>query len=240
MSETHPETSEAPETAERPFLVRSFETAAVEIEGRTVDVRLVPFDEVARVADPPNYLPYDEQWMPGCFDHQVNAANRIHANYEHMRGPANIVGHGISLRAEPDGYHASFKIHPTNGGDATLEMLRDGALPGVSLEAFPVKDQRSRTGVVQRVKANLRGIAFCRQGAFAGAQVLAVRSAKEFDEAHTPVDMNPELVERLRALGLALPDRYQVQPENEGTPAESGTPELSGTHQPTDTDTQED
>ena len=50
------ETRVSPETAERPFLVRSFEAVAVEVEGRTVDVRLVPFGEVARVADPPDYV----------------------------------------------------------------------------------------------------------------------------------------------------------------------------------------
>ena len=128
-----------PETAERPFLVRTFEAVAIEVQGRTVDVRVVPFGEVARVADPPRYEPYDEEWMPGVFDHQLNAANRLHANYEHERGITNVVGHGLALRSESDGYHASFKIHDTNAGATALELIRDGALPGVSLEAHPAK-----------------------------------------------------------------------------------------------------
>jgi HK97 family phage prohead protease len=222
----HETEQQVTETPERAFLVRSFDAVAVAVEGRTVDVRVVPFDEVARVADPPDYRPYDEQWMPGVFDHQVNAANRLHANYEHQRDITSVVGHGLALRAEPDGYHASFKIHETNGGDTALALLRDGALPGVSLEAVPVKSTRSAAGVVQRVKANLRGIAFCREGAFAGAQVLAVRSTPHeiVDEALLPVDMDPELVERCRRLGIKLPHRYEAHPDDPDTPAETGTP----------------
>lgn len=217
------------ETAGRPFLLRSFEAAAVEVEGRTVDVRIVPFGEIARVADPPNYEPYEEEWLPGCFDHQLSAANRIHANYEHMQGPTHVVGHGVSLRAESDGYHLTSTVHRTNAGDTTLELLNAGALPSVSLEARSVRNVRSESGVIQRVKANLRGFAFCRQGAFAGAQVLAVRSGEDeettVDAALLPVDMDPGLVARLRAKGVSLPSRYQAHPDETGTPDDSGTPE---------------
>jgi HK97 family phage prohead protease len=210
-------------------LLRSFEVAAVEVEGRTVDVRLVPFGEVARVADPPDWEPYDEEWMPGCFDHQLNAANRIHANYEHMQGPTHVVGHGVSLRAEADGYHVTSTIHRTNAGDTTLELLNAGALPCVSLEARAVKNVKTSSGVMQRVKANLRGFAFCRQGAFVGAQVLAVREEtveeeQTLDAALLPVPMNPELVARLRAQGVSLPSRYEAHPDDTGTP-DTGTPD---------------
>jgi HK97 family phage prohead protease len=231
------------ERAARPVLLRKFEAAAVEVEGRTVDVRVVPFGEVARVADPPDYQPYDEEWMPGCFDHQLKAANRIHANYEHLQGPANTIGFGVSLRSEPDGYHVTATINNTESGNNTLELIRGGALPCVSLEAVPVRNVRSGS-VMQRARANLRGFAFCRQGAFAGAQVLAVRNDDDEDEvtvdaALLPYDMDPELVERLRTLGMELPDRYKAHPETEGTPEESGTPE-DGTRQTENTPTSED
>lgn len=232
------------ETAERPFLVRSFEVAAVEIEGRTVDVRVVPFGEVARVADPPDFDPYEEEWLPGCFDHQLSAANRIHANYEHMQGPTHVVGHGVTLRSEADGYHITSTIHRTNAGDTTLELLNAGALPCVSLEARAVKNVRTAAGVIQRVKAHLTGFAFCRQGAYQGAQVLAVREQVEqeqtLDAELMPVDMDPERVERLRALGVALPDRYQkAHPDDTDTPDESGTSD-DGTRQTEEATTSED
>jgi len=231
------------ETAERPFLIREFAAVDLAVEGRTVDVRLVPFGEVARVADPPRWEPYDEEWLPGVFDHQLNAANRVHAKYGHSESVVDVVGHGISLRAERDGYHMSTKILETIQGDTALELIRGGALPCVSLEARPVKSQKTRGGVVQRMKANLQGFAFCRQGAFAGAQVLAIREEIEsevvLDAALLPAPLNPELVERLRMLGgIELPQRYQAHPGETDTPSSEGTSE-DGTGQTVKTTSEE-
>jgi HK97 family phage prohead protease len=238
MTELEIEPAAAPENG---LLRREFAATAIEVEGRTVDVRVVPFGEVARVADPPDWKPYSEQWMPGVFDHQLSAANRVHANYEHGEGIVNVVGHGLTLRGDSDGYHASFKIHQTDRGDTALELLRDGALPGVSLEARAVKSTRTAVGVVQRVKAHLVGIAFCRNPAFAGAQVLAVREAPEviFDEELLPVAPDPELIERCARLGIKVPQRYQAHPDETDTPAEAGTSE-DGTRQTEQTPTSED
>jgi HK97 family phage prohead protease len=224
MSETLEQTHDL-ETAERPFLVREFAATAVEVAGRTVDVRVVPFGEVAQVADPPKWEPYREEWMPGVFDHQLGAANRIHARYGHSPHAVDVVGHGIELRSvDGDGYHLSTKIHQTSAGDTALELLRDGALPAVSLEAQPVRSVRSKAGVVQRMKAHLRGFAFCVQGAYPSAQVLAIREQPEqiVDEELFPSELDPELVERCRRLGIALPQRYQAHPDTD-TPDESGT-----------------
>jgi HK97 family phage prohead protease len=218
------ETEQITETPERAFLVREFVATDLEVVGRTVDVRLVPFGEVAEVQDFGGPV-YREEWLPGVFDHQLNAANRIHAKYGHSQHVIDVVGHGISLRAESDGYHVATKIHQTPQGDTTLELLRDGALPAVSLEARPVTSVRSATGVVQRVKAHLGGFAFCRQGAFSGAQVLAIREKEELiDEALLPVEMDADVVERLRRQGIALPDRYLAHPA-EDTPSPDGTSE---------------
>jgi HK97 family phage prohead protease len=218
------------------LLTRAFEVAAVEVEGRTVDVRIVPFNERARVADPPDFTEYDEEFMPGCFDHQLNAANRVHANYEHGKGISDVVGHGVTLRAETDGYHLTSTIHRTNNGDTALELINAGALPGVSVEFHPVKNVKNGN-LVQRVRANLRGFAFCRQGAYAGAQVLAVRAEDEepeqtLDAALLPAPIDPDLVERLRAKGIKLPSRYEAHPVNTDTPAETGTSDDDGTRQP--------
>jgi HK97 family phage prohead protease len=216
---------------EEALLVREFVATDLAVEGRTVDVRVVPFEEVATVADPPYERTYREQWMPGVFDHQLNAANRIHARYGHSQHVIDVVGHGIALRQEGDGYHVSAKIHETPQGETALALLRDGALPCVSLEAVPVKSMRSAAGIVQRIKANLTGFAFCRQGAFAGAQVLAIREATmvdQIDEELLPVEIDPKRVERLRAQGIVLPSRYQAHPDT-GTPEASGTPDDDGT-----------
>jgi phage head maturation protease len=213
------------------ILHRSFEVTAVEVEGRTVDVRVVPFGEVARVADPPDFEPYQEEWLAGCFDHQLSAANRIKAKYGHSKEITNVVGHGVSLRSEQDGYHLSTAIHPTNGGDTALELLRAGSLPNVSLEAVPVRNVKSGN-LIQRAKAHLLAFAFVDQGAFHGAQVLAVREepTQTLDAELMPVDIEPDLVERLRAKGIVLPDRYTKAHPAQDTPAETGTSD-DGTRQ---------
>src|SRR5574337_552665 len=214
---------------------RSFAAEVTAGDGRTVDVRIVPFGERISHNDGLGGVPrgewYEEEWMPGVFDHQLNAAHRLLANFEHQTGIGNIVGKGVALRAEADGYHGSFRILDGEDGDKLLQLVPD-VVDMVSLEARPVKSVRSKDGVVQRVKAHLAGIAFTRFGAYQGAKVLAVREEAEVivDEAFLPVDMDPELVERLRALGVQLPDRYQAHPAPADTPAEAGTSEDGTRH----------
>lgn len=230
MSTTETEMNEQDsEAAERPFLVRTFAAEMTAGDGRTVDVRIVPYGQTAWVSDRGGPL-YEEQWLPGVFSHQVNAANRVLANFEHQSGIAGVVGHGLALRESPDGFHGSFRLHETADGDKTLMLVQEGVLDGVSLEAFPVKSVRTAAGVVQRVKANLRAIALCRTPAFSDAKVLAVREETVYDEALLPVDMDPDLVERCRQAGVKLPQRYEAHPDDTDTPAAAGTPE-DGTRQ---------
>jgi HK97 family phage prohead protease len=226
------------------MIVREFAAELTAGEGRTADVRIVPYGEVITHNDGhggvPRGVDYREEWLPGVFAHQLNAANRVHANFEHQQGVAGIVGHGRALRETRDGFHGSFEFHKTPGGETALELVRAGALDGVSLEAVPVKNIKAAGGVIQRAKANLYAIAFTRFGAYAGARVLALREQDEqefetttFDAELLPVDMDPEVVERCRRLGIKLPQRYQAHPAETDTPAEAGT-SADGTR-PTDT-----
>jgi HK97 family phage prohead protease len=223
------------------MIVRTFEATLTAGDGRTVDVRIVPYGERATIYDghggSPRGVPYQEEWMPGVFAHQTNAANRVLANFEHQSGLAGVVGHGIALREASDGFHGSFKLHDTPDGDKALMLVSEKVLDGISLEAHVVKSVRSG-GVVQRIKAHLRAVALTRNPAFTGAQVLAVREEILFDEEMLPVELNPEVVERCRRLGIKLPQRYQAHPEETDTPDKSGTSE-DGTRQPQTNTSQE-
>jgi uncharacterized protein len=227
----HTETIEAPETG---LLHRQFATE-ITTEGRTVDVRIVPYGE--RITHNDGHggvargIPYQEEWAEGAFAHQINAANRVVANYEHQEGIGGIIGHGLALREERDGLHGSFKIHQTATGDTALELIREGVLAGVSLEAIPRKAVRTAEGVVRRVKADLRGVAFTRFGAYTNAKVLAIREQPEiFDEALLPVAIDPELIARCQRLGIRLPQRYEAHPDDTDTSADADTSE-DGTRQ---------
>ena len=223
------------------LLRRSFAAEVTQGDGRTVDVRIVPFGERIRHNDGLGGLPrgewYEEEWMPGVFDHQLNAAHRLLANFEHQQGIGDVVGKGVSLRSETDGYHGSFRILEGADGDKLLQLIPD-VVDMVSLEARPVRSVRSEGGVVQRVKAHLAGIAFTRFGAYQGAKVLAVRETPGLivDEEILPVDLDPEIVDRCRRLGIELPQRYQAHPEPTDTPDTSGTSE-DGTRQTDDNTT---
>jgi HK97 family phage prohead protease len=158
---------------------REFQAELVPVgDGRTIDLRIVPYNTVARVKDPGG-PPYEEEWLPGVFDKQVKAANRVFVNVEHEQGFGGVVGRGQEFREGDDGFVGSVRVLSGPDGDKALELVNDGVLTGVSVEAVALKSQRTPEGVVQRVKARLLNIALCRNPAFVDAQVLAVREAPE-------------------------------------------------------------
>lgn len=217
----------APETG---LLHRTFTVDAQEGDGRTIDVRIVPYGERATVND--GRGSYEEEFVAGAFEDQLVAGHRLKVwlNFQHERGIEAVIGRGVALREELDGLYGSFRAFSDKAGDKALMLVREGMLDGVSLEFLSKKQHRTADGVVQRVRAHLDAVALCRQGAYASAQVLAVREeAKEVtvDEALLPVGLNPELVERCRELGISLPQRYETHPAGTDTPAEVGTSEAA-------------
>jgi HK97 family phage prohead protease len=227
-----------PEARESGLLRREFAADLSVGDGRTVDVRIVPYGERVRHNDGNHGRGgwYEEEFVPGVFNHQLNAANRVHANIEHDASSASTVGYGVLLREEADGFYGSFRLLDTPAGETARQLIEAGALDGVSLEAKEVRTIRGEDGVLRRAKANLRAIAFTRFGSYAGAKVLALREAAEeeteglIDEAILPVDMDPDLIKRLQAQGVELPSRYQAHPAETDTPAASGTSD-DGTRQ---------
>lgn len=199
-------------------LLRRVFPADITSDGRTVDVRIVPYGERAIANDggggDARGIPYQEEFVAGVFTHQVRAANRVLANFEHQPGIGGVVGHGIQLREEQDGFYGSFRMHETNDGNKALTLVREGVLDGVSLEFAPVKSLRTAAGVVQRVKAHLDSVAFCRNPAYKSAKVLAVREEILLDETLLPVLPDPQILERYERLGFELPERYQLAEED--------------------------
>jgi HK97 family phage prohead protease len=163
--------------ADENVIRREFQAELVPVgDGRTIDLRIVPYNTVARVKDPGGPA-YDEEWLPGVFDKQVKAANRVFVNVEHEQGFGGVVGRGQEFGEADDAFVGSVRVLSGPDGDKALELINDGVLTGVSVEAIPLKSQRTPEGVVQRVKARLLNIALCRNPAFVDAQVLAVREA---------------------------------------------------------------
>jgi HK97 family phage prohead protease len=231
--------NEQDQRPERVVAVRRLETQiTADGDGRTVSFRIAPFGEIARSADGLGGLPrgqiYKEELMPGLYDKQLKAANRILLNFEHQQGMAGIVGHGLSLRQERDGYHADFKLHKTPDGDKALLLAQEGVLGAASVESYWLKSIRSASGIVQRVKAHLEAVAMCREGAYPSALLTGLRSDEVpdeiiLDETLLPIQPDPELLERCRKLGIKLPQRM-AHPDETDTPADADT-SADGTRQ---------
>ena len=145
-------------------------------DGRTLELRVVPYGVVARVSDDGGQTHYDEVWMPGVFERQTKAPNRVDVlmNFEHRQGIGDVVGRGTELRETADGLEGTFRMLNHSDADKALELVNEKVLTGVSLEA-EVKKTVREDGLVKRVKATLRNIALTRVPAYPGATVLAVR-----------------------------------------------------------------
>lgn len=200
------------------FARRTFSAEVTPGDGRTVDIRVVPYGERIQANDGLGGLPrgvvYSEEFVPGVFDHQITAANRVLVDVEHEAGIAGIVGHGVALASRTDGLHGSFRILDTPAGNTALELIRNGVLHGASVECRFLKSLRSRDGLVRRIKAQLNKVALCRDPAYLGAVVLGVRTAEPtiLDEELLPVPFDQELAERIAALGITIPDRLLAHP----------------------------
>ncbi len=201
---------------QREVLVRTFAVESQELDGRTLHVRVVPFDEVATVADPPDFRPYQEQFMPGVFERQMNAAHRVRLRTDHAAldgsgarksGLAGVVGRGVSLQETNGGVEAEFRFLNTPEADTALELVREGGYDGVSAEFAPIKNTRTKGGIMQRVKAHLDSVALALGPAYSKAEILALREEQStVDEEMLPPPPDEELLERIAKLGIALPE----------------------------------
>ena len=171
----------ATETAERVTLVRSFELPLADSwDGRTLDVRVVPYDTPATVADPPDWMPYRETFLRGAFEKQLSTPgrDRVWMNVEHEQGFRGAIGRSLRFDDHADGLHGSFGVLENADGDKALELIRDGFLTGLSLE-FKALSSRRLNGVVQRVRAQLDAVALCRFPAYEGSAVLDLGKTAE-------------------------------------------------------------
>lgn len=174
-------------TPGREVLTRTYNAELSVGDGRTLDLRVVPYGVEAIVADPPSHIPYRERFLRGAFERQLSAADRVRVwlNFEHEQGIRGVIGHGIELAETDDGLHGSFRVHANTDGDKTLQLVEEGLLGGVSGEFVALRSRRV-DGVVERVRAHVDKVSLCRNPAYSGAAVLAVR---ELPAGETAVEL---------------------------------------------------
>ena len=200
---------------------------AADGDGRTIEARLVPYNETATVSD--GLEPYEERFIPGAFKAQMRAAHRIKAflNFRHRQSLQDVIGHATKIFDQPDGLYGELRVLEGPDGDKALALMSAGVLDRLSIE-FEPKKTRVVGGVVERVTARLLGVALVPQGAYANAQVLAVRESDDDAEPEKsaipdwarPRKMDPTLAVEVNEYAN-VPTRYLPLPGEVEEPAPS-------------------
>jgi HK97 family phage prohead protease len=160
--------------------------AAGEPSERIIEGVVVPYGQVATVRDSPTSRPYRESIARGAMD----GLDPTRVRLEYMADPtpqshnthdgSRLIGRGVAADLDGDGALMRFRVSRTALGDEAYELARDGVLTDLSVAFSPVTERRTRDGIVERTKINLGRVALvASRGAYAGAQVTAVRAASE-------------------------------------------------------------
>lgn len=156
------------------MLLRSF-TSGLEVrDGRTITGRAVPWYEPAEIHS--HGETYVEEFSPGSVSPMACQLTADHP----QSGRDLPVGHG-PLRNEPDGLYGDWRVSRTTFGDDLLELVRDGAVDGLSVGFQPVLAADLWTADrshVTRTQVVLDHVAVVRRGAYTGAKILALRGAR--------------------------------------------------------------
>jgi uncharacterized protein len=94
------------------------------------------------------------------------------ADHNHEKWP---IGRAQVLREDPDGLYAELRISRTRDGDEALELIRDGALDGLSIGFEPIAQQH-RDDIVVHTEIKLREISVVAWPAYETARISAVRA----------------------------------------------------------------
>ena len=169
-------------------------------DGRTIYGIAVPYNAPTRISE--NLV---EEFIRGAFDHQVNSPQRVKYAREHLLLGGTLIGALSHMRDDAAGLYTEMRVSKTPAGDETLELVKDGALPELSIWFNERQNRRAPGGVVQRVKAHLNEVASVLRGAYGElATAAGVRSAAQFAEPmvidNTEMDLRRQAEEFLNGL----------------------------------------
>lgn len=160
----------------------------VEPSQRTIVGVVVPYDEVSYLS--PN--PGGERIRRGAFEKSIRQrGGRIPLFRNHDHGLK--LGVSRSFVEETSGLIGEFAVLEGRHGDDLLEDVRAGHLDGLSVAFQPLNAPRRRDGVVEVREARLFEVSVVALAAYAGAGLLAVRSAQDLDALLAPFVARPDV-----------------------------------------------
>jgi len=158
-------------------------------DGRTICGICVPYNVEQRINA--NLV---EVFKAGAFSRVIPNAHRVKLLVGHD-SQALPIGRATLLREDTNGLYGEFRVSKGNRSDDILELVRDGALSELSIGFQPLKDNRRKDGVVERIAAHLAEVSLVTFGAYGhAAQVVGVR-----EESDTPnLDAIVELLKEIK------------------------------------------
>lgn len=163
-------------------LVRTFGDVASG-DGRTLFGVAVPFGQVAEVND--GFGPYRETFTRGAFARSIaERGHRVKLAVNHDLHRRLPVGRVTRLFEDSDGLRFEARVSETQAGDEVLELVRDGALDGVSINFEPLRERRRPDGVIERTEVKLgRELSVTPVPVYPGALIAGVRSESSWADA---------------------------------------------------------
>lgn len=160
--------------------IRSFRTDLELTDQRTVEGRLVPYGEVAKIAEPreSGVLLYREQFVRGAFERATRpgVANRVALVYSHSDSFPDRLGFGLEFRETDDGLYGTFRLDESTAAKARDVLSSSHQGLSVSFVSIVPKAFTETPGaLVTRAAAHLRHVAAVPQGAYAGALITSIR-----------------------------------------------------------------
>lgn len=171
---------------------RSLELDSIDIqrddnEGRTLIGRALTYGVPYDVSDDGGRTRYQEIWRAGVFAKSIaQRAGRIPLMLLHDRRRLPI-GATIGVDPSSEAFIFQAKISRTRDADEALELVRDGALTGISVGARPLNNRRLTSGV-ERVEAVLQELSLVPIGQMTDSGVLALRAEEVELEVPEVVD----------------------------------------------------
>lgn len=161
------------------IIQRSLELDSIDVqsdgEGRTLIGRALTYGVPYQVSDDGGRSRYIEVWRSGVFNKSITQrAGRIPLMllHDHRRLP---IGATIGIDPSTSAFVFHAKISRTRDADEALELVRDGALTGISVGARPLNNRRIDGGV-ERVEAVLQELSLVPIGQMSDGGVLALRA----------------------------------------------------------------
>lgn len=176
-------------------------------DGRTVYGIAVPYNAPTRIDDT-----LIEQFARGAFNHQIDRPQRVKFAREHVLLGGELIGAATLLRDDAAGLYVELRTSRTPAGEATLELVRDGALDELSIMFREGKNRRLGGGVIERTMADLREVAIVMEGAYGQlATAAGVRSRQPVAAPVTYTDEHMDL--RTRAEMYLQPSARKPLPD---------------------------